>query len=40
MMKTTLFILTFTLALAASAYGQYTYSVNSVAGGAFDKIEK
>ena len=38
MMKTTLFILTFTLALVASAYGQYTYSVNSVAGGAFDNL--
>jgi|GEM_PF-2598420 len=38
MIKTTLFILTFTLALAASAYGQYTYSVNSVAGGAFDNL--
>ena len=38
MMKTTLFTVTFTLALAASAHGQYTYSVNSVAGGAFDNL--
>ena len=38
MLKTTLFTVTFTLALAASAYGQYTYSVNSVAGGAFDNL--
>ena len=37
-MKTTLFTVTFTLALAASAHGQYTYSVNSVAGGAFDNL--
>ena len=37
-MKTTLFTVTFTLALAASAYCQYTYSVNSVKGGAFDKL--
>ena len=37
-MKTTLFIFTFTLALAASAHGQYTYSVNSVAGGAFENL--
>ena len=37
-MKTTLFIFAFTLALAASAHGQYTYSVNSVAGGAFENL--
>ena len=37
-MKTTLFTVTFTLALDASAHGQYTYSVNSVAGGAFDNL--
>ena len=37
-MNTTLFIFTFTLALAASAHGQYTYSVNSVAGGAFENL--
>ena len=37
-MKNTLLSFTLTLALAASAYGQYTVAVNSTAGGAFDNL--
>jgi hypothetical protein len=37
-MKNTLLILSLTVALVASSYGQYTIAVNSVAGGAFDNL--
>ena len=37
-MKNTLISFTLTLALAVSAYGQYTIAVNSTAGGAFDNL--
>ena len=37
-MKNTLLILSLTVALVASSYGQYTVAVNSVAGGAFDNL--
>ena len=37
-MKNTLLSITLTLALAASAYGQYTIAVESTAGGAFDNL--
>lgn len=37
-MKNTLLSFTLTLALAASAYGQYTVAIDSTAGGAFDNI--
>lgn len=37
-MKNTLLSFTLTLALAVSAYGQYTIAVDSTAGGAFDNL--
>jgi hypothetical protein len=37
-MKNTLLILSLTVALVASSYGQYTIAVNSVTGGAFDNL--
>ena len=37
-MKNTLLILSLTVALVASSYGQYTIAVNAVAGGAFDNL--
>ena len=37
-MKNTLLSFTLTLALVASAYGQYTVAIDSTAGGAFDNI--